>query len=942
MKSFGESRLLLLLVSTGLALAAIAVVCVFGIAGDPGGEAQPLIDNVFDDETNSAEFIGPDPVADDTREASTQDERVTARVSEGDAEQAPGAHLFQGTVLNAAYEPVRSFSITVYGWKEDPDNARWAPLGVTALVRDDNGRFELERDLGEVRLCRFKIKAGGHHVMRTEEYETEPGMATRGLQFVLEPLPTFGGYVVAADTGKQVVKAAVFSATDCGGQVGFDEGIPEGAARTDALGQFVLRVDSDGPHTLVARHPDFCESVLMAGEPAHGKEIVLYPGYRISGRAFGRDGEPAVSATVLIRGDRGGGLPVLRHRLKTDDQGDFRSDPLLPGAYSVGLEEAEGLSAGTTFDAGERVRIHDRDVEDVQVGCVPGRGILSGHLFSGDRAVVGARIKFNFYPNHMSMTSIALWHRTSEEPVAVTGDEGEFNMLSLPEGRYYLSFSLAGGRKIGSDEVDIAAGAQKNWSFNVGEARIRGRLVDSVSGKPVAGRESFCLFKRGLNLPKNHSFTKDRIAVGPTGRFEIPYLMRGDYTLVAGAKGYGFEVVRIFTEGSGVKSLDIPLHRTGVVLAEVTATVPFTASDLTFRFPMERCWIPLEGTAFKRDRRGRFHINRAGPGATEITCVLRGQELPERLWIGAGQSVPVHYYFDPPIEDPPIRVEGRVLSGGAPVVHCRVVLKRDWSGPLMMGQGRRHSDAVSAPTDSEGNYELEIARAGQYRVLLTSSCGDSLPVLGGRNLLILDSPYRLDLCTGNSVLSGTVVNATSDGPIAGAIVQWKGEIRTEGHYYERGRSRFLYPQQLTDEQGRFYFAHVAHGDIRLSVFAPGFLEFWNQRKIAPLAPGETMDVTVRLGEGCGSLKMILSGKLPSIDILRREGNFWIGDSYFRMDHLTILDSPEPGTLALLGHAFPVGKNTVWFRYRSRGVKHGGEAEVEIKAGETTEVRIEVE
>jgi hypothetical protein len=644
-------------------------------------------------------------------------------------------------------------------------------------------------------------------------------------------------------------------------------------------------------------------------------------------------GEPEAGAKVLIRGDRGGGLPGLRHLAQADDQGNFRSDPLFPGAYFVSLGEAEGFPADATFGGLDRVLIHDRDVTEVDVGCVPGKGVLYGYLLSGDRAVVGARVKISCNLPIRDEPPSSFHYRASDEIAAVTGDEGEFIMLALLEGSYKLTFSLAGGRRIASDGIEIEPGARVEKVFHASEARVHGRLLDAGGGKPVAGRGSFCVFTRGLDLPRDRPFTKDRIAVGPTGRFEIPYLLRGDYTLVAGARGYGFEVVRISTEGSGVKSLDIPMHRTGVILAEVTSTAPFTASDLTFRFPMERCWIPLQGTAFKRDRRGRFLLDRAGPGKTEISCVLHGQELRERLWIGAGQTTTVRFHFDPPIEEPPIRVEGRVLSGGAPVVNCRVILLKDGWRPKI----------VSDPTDSEGNYALEVPEAGQYKAVLASSCGSGLPIPGGSMILILEGPFRLDLHTGYSVLSGTVVNPADGSPVAGAHVGWSGEASPGGWCRDtNGRILTMGSFQITDDRGRFHFPHVTHGEMRLSVFAVGFFDRWDRRQIEPLAPGENLDITVRIGEGGGGLKLILSGTLPSFEILKGWGRVGVGDYRFDISRMITLDPPGPGTLAFLGHGLPVGKKTISFHYQSRGGVFGGKAEAEIKAGEVTEVRIVVE
>jgi hypothetical protein len=343
---------------------------------------------------------------------------------------------------------------------------------------------------------------------------------------------------------------------------------------------------------------------------------------------------------------------------------------------------------------------------------------------------------------------------------------------------------------------------------------------------------------------------------------------------------------------------------------------------------VEKGSVSFKGTAFKRDRKGLFRIDRAGPGNTEITCIFRGQELRERLWAGPGAIAQARFFFDPPIASDPIRVEGRVLAAGIPVVNCCVVLQRSWSDPLYRAKVITRREEVTTTTDSDGNYALEISREGEFEVTLLSGCGYYLPILGPSNLQILEGPFRLDLDTGAAVLTGTVLDAADGSPISGAVVGWINENWMS--------------TQKTDRYGRFHFRHVCGSEVKLRVDALGFP--WPcQKVIKDLNQGDAEHTTFRLGEGDGSLKVILSGNLPS------SGSRPFDDGVVTVDEANLftwrfieLDSREPGPRVYLGHGIPPGRKVIGYYFRDWKGNHGGKAQAEIKAGETAEVRIEVE
>ncbi len=175
----------------------------------------------------------------------------------------------------------------------------------------------------------------------------------------LDPGETFNGTLVGPD-GKPVSEASTFGLTNWN--------VPPGVEK----GSFTVRAfNPRHPRPVLFHNAEkrLVGALELPKDKSQPVAVKLQPGATATGRLVGADGQPRANVELRLMWRPFGGtrrafgvdssIPYFSYEIKTDQQGRFRIDTLLPGleyflgAPGVSLQFGEGLLSGETKDLGD-------------------------------------------------------------------------------------------------------------------------------------------------------------------------------------------------------------------------------------------------------------------------------------------------------------------------------------------------------------------------------------------------------------------------------------------------------------------------------------------------------------------------------------------------------------------------------------------------------------
>lgn len=452
-------------------------------------------------------------------------------------------------------------------------------------------------------------------------------------------------------------------------------GQPAAAVVSDASGKFILKEVDPGRYRLnVERNGYVRQQYGQRGPGQPGAILTLEPGRRlrdlifkmvpsaaIAGRVFDEDGEPVPWVQVQ----------AMRYR------------------YFEGRRElTPSSSSGQTNDRGE-YRIF---------GLAPGRYIVSATL--------------------------SPWMRTSMSvPMSDAGGQGG------GEGAYVPTYYPGTTDSTRAGTVEVKAGdeiAQVDFTLQpVLATRIRGRVFNSITGKPATGSQIVLQSRESdvrYFMPRSSSQVE-----GPQGEFEVRGVVPGSYTLAAfwfdGEKSY---VARqpLDVSPAGVEGITLVIAP-GV---EIQGLVRIEAGGDTSIGDLRVALVPRDSTPYFGGGAG----GRVKPDGTFALTNLPEGEYRVSIWglpddfyvkaarlgsddaLDAGVTVAHGKTFgsmEMVISGTGARVEGSVLNeDNLPVSGARVVVVPD---------GKRRENPSwykSGITDQYGRFVLRGIAPGSYRL----------------------------------------------------------------------------------------------------------------------------------------------------------------------------------------------------------------------------------
>lgn len=286
------------------------------------------------------------------------------------------------------------------------------------------------------------------------------------------------GRVVAAAGGSPIPNARVT--------------IEASGGRTTILtgpdGRFIFTPPFRGPYNLAAEKPGFVRTFLsgIAGDA----EVKLAKAGVITGRVVDDAGEPIIGATV--EADDVGDSYRTRATGQTDDLGEFRLAGLAQGHFAVVVTLPPGFFGS-------------RLVFGPIVSDGLARSAIGGAAMPGGP---GARLRV-YYPGTEDVAQ-------AQAVEVLAGEERAAIDFAVPYGQI-------GGSRVALSVIDRPTPSGSN-------AGIRGR-VTRTDGRPISRAQVRLEPTDGSGIPWGTLTDED-------GRYEIPAVRPGEYTLAASKRGY--------------------------------------------------------------------------------------------------------------------------------------------------------------------------------------------------------------------------------------------------------------------------------------------------------------------------------------------------------------------------------------------------------------------
>jgi len=470
------------------------------------------------------------------------------------------------------------------------------------------------------------------------------------------------------------------------------------------------------------------------------------------------------------------------------------------------------------------------------------------------------------------------------------GERGEFHAKALSAGKYKLSVPGGGWLPL-----------TRQFTLDWGEALDLGALAldagDSVSGtvrdedrKPLAGAR-VRLSPSSVNFFNMGSLATDLVSgektatTSPSGAFRISGLVKGDYKLVASARGFVAQAMKKVPSGD---SVDLILRRGSKVEGRVLEA---GAEDRPIPGARVRCDRQVATT----DTEGRFVLEGLATEDPDMNPFAgMGPEIPrsDSKKVNVTASAPgfIRATAETELGPEPVEVELRLAK--APEIRGRVL---DPDGQPLPGTLARLTFHVgeegqffeevfdrtllfgaAGVTDLEGKFRFQTYRqAGEWQKMQVvadhplHARGMSGPIEiseGG------DPPAEVEIRLERpATIKGTVTDGTD--PVRGAAVRLRKKPQRRGGGPDMGAmfSMFGMPKGgsivYTREEGKFAHEKILPGEYILVAEASGYGD--SPQAEVTIAAGEERALTLALergGEVLGAVVDAAAAPIPDVRI----------------------------------------------------------------------------
>lgn len=451
--------------------------------------------------------------------------------------------------------------------------------------------------------------------------------------------------------------------------------------RSDSNGSFTFRNAPAGALRAWATAPGFAasaaEPVTLAPGGSAQIVIALRIGGRIEGVALNRDGLPEAGREIAASPLS---APGGEHaNCRADDAGRFVFEHVVPGRWRV-----ETQSDGSEFTGDAERRAPPRlfhafvDVVDGQTTKVALGGSLAsavrvrGHVRAGTKAVSGAVVSASPADEEGDDEG----EESEGAQVAATADaSGRYELVLDRPGAYEFEVTAPDASNL-LRHVDVAAGSSAEIDFDLGSARIRGRVVDA-DGKPLANAWVMLMPADEPDAARGSSHGSRQ--TDAEGRFRFESLAAGEYSLRASVMAWSRSSRNlcaaqreglVLAAGAALDDIELRIEQGGTIVVRVAGAGGKNEEELLLFDANGRQWSDWTdselfaggldggsvrasgGGSLEHGRRriqgvppGRMHaLARTGSAVSRLVAFdVRANETTEvELALGAGTFLDIH------------------------------------------------------------------------------------------------------------------------------------------------------------------------------------------------------------------------------------------------------------------------------------------------------------
>ena len=688
-----------------------------------------------------------------------------------------------------------------------------------------------------------------------------PLPAGRTLSIRLAPPPTLQGRAVDLATRAPVPRARL--TVEDGAHIRTTRSGPDGRYEVRGLlPQRPYRLRADDPRYA----PYVRDRILLATAETLQADVPLRPGATLSGRVVDEGGRPIAGALGRLFAPPGAGLAGRVRAWRAGDRlvfrtaadGSFKATRLLPGddqrltvahpdfeaRTTTGLSLPAGATRTVTVTLRRGLtlvgRVRDeagRPVPDaaVEVSAARGFGVRTGLPFAAGQGAAG--------------------------PKGASGNDGRFEIKGLAVGDYAVTVSKEGFADHRLDRVPVDGDRHDPLDIRLSTgAAIQG----TVTRRDGRGAEGYWVRAVPIDnsAPSFGPFGIGNLrSTGPDGTFSVSGLRAGEtYDLVVlapdgvGARREGVsapsEGLEVVVPGPGRIGGRVVDAQTGAVVRDFQ--IDFgpdrssgrrgfgaNAGRAVARMMRQGTAAVAGGAQAIHSEDGTFVLDDVPPGTWEVVAQSKGYQTARVGGVtvdesGTREGVEVRLTAGNAIR-------GRVLDGssGIPVLDASVTLQRPGGGgralALLMGES-------DARTDADGLFAIEGLGAGSYTVVAQHPDFADATAL----VEVKEGPATTELrLMPGAAVAGTVLSETR-APLPGAtVVLGAGAGFGRGGFLGGGLGSPAANSTITDDSGRFRFAHVTAGRYSVSASLRG-------HQTAPV------DVLLQVGESKENLLLSLA------------------------------------------------------------------------------------